>query len=291
MVATALIEGGDESQLGTQIEWLRMGDLVMDRYQRPVDLGLVRKISRSFRPELCNVLVVNRRLDGTLACIDGQHRGKGMIAGTGPDTRWPCQMHYGLTYEQEAALFVALNKERRPMSVVDAFHAAVEAREPEAMEIVAILERIGYGLRTANGTGRSERGQIQAIGAVVTVYRRYRPGMLELTLGTIHGAFGSKPAPNSGSILGCATFLSRYSDKYDAGRLLDVMRKLTMQRWEAEASDYKRVMGSGSGNGTGAGFVLTKYYNRGLGESKRLPEWTEAGLSHSPVRNRWAPND
>lgn len=249
---------------------LRMADLVMDRYQRPLELARVKDIARNFKPELCDPLVVNRRPDGSYACIDGQHRGHGLIAGFGSDVTWLCRVTEGLSYEEEARLFFELNQNRRQVSVVDRFWAAVEAADPEALQVKEIVERHGFGLISRTRTGDPEHGTITALGALLHVFRKYRDGSLNQTLELIADVHGTRPAPSNGLIRGVSSVLSEYAEIIDRKRLETVMRRLTPARIEAEAEDMRRVLRVLSE--VAVRHVLVNHYNRSLPEKKRLPE-------------------
>src|SRR3954452_18659822 len=92
--------------------------VVDERYQRPVEDYRVQKIAEHFDETLFGVLEVSRR-NGTCAVFDGQHRleaarriGLGVV---------PCLVHEGLSPEDEAQLFVRLQRERKNINPNDRF--------------------------------------------------------------------------------------------------------------------------------------------------------------------------
>jgi hypothetical protein len=270
---TTVIEGGGEFDV--VIIRLRMIDLIMDRYQRAYRESDSKKIARTFEAQQCDTLVVSARSDGTFACIDGQHRAKALLIKFGPDVTWPCRVISGLSFEDEARLFRALNEYRRPMSVMARFHSALLGGDPEAVRVSEIIESNGFRVGSESIGHSADDHYIRAIGTVLKVHREYGEDALVEVLSIYAEAFGNRPAPGVGELQGIATMLSRYRGIIDRGRLIRAMKTTTVSRWRADAADMKRVLGASEA--VGAGMVMTRAYNRGLRESLRLPDWSAAG--------------
>lgn len=146
-------------------------------YQRPPDLNRVGRLANTWKESLSHGLRVSFRKRKWYV-IDGWHR---TLAARklGIETL-DVYICYGLTYEQEAALYSALNRNRRSLSTLQAFNAAIEAKDPVAKAIVQIVKRHGFQLpRRAytNGINMNCIGMIQRIYA-----QKNGPVLLDKTL-------------------------------------------------------------------------------------------------------------
>lgn len=257
------------------IQSLPMSSLVSFEYNRPVRDPHWKKIAKHFNPSECDALVVNRRADGTLALIDGQHRKMALLAVFGPEVTWPCRVVRGLTFQQEAEMFRALNEQRRPVTVVERFNAALLAKDQEAMEIESIVKNSGYKL-SLNGTQMRRQGGVGCIvaaGTLLQIHRSYREGMLAEVLGIIREAYGTKVGPSGEILRAIASFLSTYHDEFDRNRLLLVLGRLPLSTWEQETREFMKVMGGNASQG--ARHILVKHYNHGL--RNKLPNMAQVG--------------
>lgn len=111
-------------------------------YQRSLEAStsqtLIRKIAQFWNWDLCQPLVVARRGGGELFVIDGQHRLEAARL-RGDIAQMPCVVVEYASAADEAASFVHLNQQRRPLGKLDLFKAAVASEDPEACAILAAL--------------------------------------------------------------------------------------------------------------------------------------------------------
>src|SRR5436190_6658837 len=99
---------------------LPVGQLFIDvSYQRHTDEGLLHRLIKNWADNYSGCLEVNRRPDGVHAVFDGGHRTKAALERFGENHRLLCKVFEGLTVEEEANLFVELNKSRKPIKVID----------------------------------------------------------------------------------------------------------------------------------------------------------------------------
>lgn len=253
---------------------VQVATLKFEQYNRPIKLNWVKQIHKTFDAALCEPLTVNERTDGTLVCIDGQHRAKALVMTFGPAVAWPCVVHRGLSYEQEASLFVRLNDHRKPLKPLEKFWAAHDAGHPEAVDILRIVERSGFKLRTRNEGGKSSQGAISAISVLIKLFREYNPDALETVLQLIAEAFGTTQAPSAPVILALASFRKRYAGKYDEKRLQQTLQRMSLRKWEIDANEFRKHVGAASHEA--AGYELVKAYNARLHKSHRLAPWLTA---------------
>lgn len=158
------------------IEWIQLDRLnVDDTYQRSVETApsraLISRIGREWDWRLCVPLMVSRRDDG-LYVIDGQHRLFGARLRTDVP-QLPCSIS---TYDgpaDEAAMFVAANRERRTMNRLDDFHAAQAGGNEEALAVAAIITSVGFTVSRTTGSATWVPGQVAFTSAIAKVRRRH----------------------------------------------------------------------------------------------------------------------
>jgi hypothetical protein len=101
---------------------------VDESYQRslfvPSSQTLIRKIAVYWDWGLCQPLFVARRSDGGLYVVDGQHRLEAAKL-RGDIQQLPCVISHFDSAAEEAASFVALNQQRRPLNRLQLFRAVV----------------------------------------------------------------------------------------------------------------------------------------------------------------------
>jgi len=110
------------------------------------------------------VVFISRRSTGEMVCLDGYHRT--LAARDLGIPLLPAEVYEGLGPDEEAALFVGFNKDRRPLKRSEVFRGQVAAGELEAMDILAIVQ--SHGLTV----GESSHGNV--INAAAVLDRIYR---------------------------------------------------------------------------------------------------------------------
>jgi len=154
-------------------------------YQRALDTAqsqsLIRKIAVQWNWELCQPLFVARRVDGRLYVVDGQHR---LAAAKLRGDLWqlPCVVASFTSAKEEAAAFVKLNQQRRPLTRLDLFKAALAAGDMEACQIGIALN--DTGLRVASGSNNQTMapGSISNVGGLQRCYRAHGVQILTAAL-------------------------------------------------------------------------------------------------------------
>lgn len=154
-------------------------------YQRSLEAAasqaLIRRIATHWDWGLCQPLFVARRADGGLFVVDGQHR---LEAARLRSDIWqlPCVVTSFASGEEEAAAFVQLNQQRRPLTKLDLFRAALAAGDMEASQIALALK--DAGLRLAQGTNNQHMapGSIANVGGLQHCYRTHGVQVLTAAL-------------------------------------------------------------------------------------------------------------
>lgn len=164
------------------LQFVPPGELQVDQsYQRSAtsgeSQGLIKRIARSWDWSLCQPLVVSRRMADDveeLFVIDGQHRLEAAKL-RGDIAQLPCVIAPYRGAADEAAHFVQINKQRRPLSKLEVFRAAIAAGEPDALALVAAIQAAGLSLATNTNYASMKPGQLGAVAGLEAAWKRYSP--------------------------------------------------------------------------------------------------------------------
>lgn len=202
--------------------WLPVSVLRFDpRVNREINERHVEAIKDGFDPDAFGVIEVSERDDGTYVVLDGQHRVRAILDMGWADQQLECKVHRGLSVAKEANLFVKLNRTRNLLPI-EKFLKRVTAGEPAAVAIEGIARQCGYLIDP-----NPKDGHLRAVVAAERIYRgdkfaadRCQPKALELTLRTIHTAWGASLAAVQGDVLlGIGWVILRYNGSIDADAL------------------------------------------------------------------------
>ncbi len=175
----------------SRLEWLRADTLKRDRdYNRVIRAVRVQAISRKFNPDGLGVLYVSLREDGHHYIIDGQHRHQSVMDLGMGDCEVPCVVYDGLSRSQERAIFLLLNRERLPLSAVEAFEARAAAGENLAEAMHDLLA--AYGIRLVAGRQPGVR-EIASVGVLEEIDRRWGEEMVERVFTLFESGWPERP--------------------------------------------------------------------------------------------------
>jgi hypothetical protein len=182
-------------------------------YQRDLNPRRVAKMVTEFDVTQVGVLEVSARPDGRYAIIEGQHRWAAALEAHPGRHRpnglhLPCNVHTGLTVEDEADLFYKIDRNRKALSGWDRWKARRGSGDPAVVAIEATVAQ--YGLRI--DPAPADRN----IGATVALERIVEVGDLVLlarTLDLVTTAYSRIRDSLDGQILhGLALILANYDD-------------------------------------------------------------------------------
>lgn len=184
--------------------WIALGEIGIDyAYQRGLEAGasqsLIRKIAVHWEWGLCQPLALAQRSDGKVYVVDGQHR---LAAAKlrGDIDLLPCVVRHFANYEDEAAAFVALNQQRRPLSKLDLFKAALAGGDMEAAQIAQCLEANGLSLAKHTNYTAWKPGELAIVGGLQRCYRVHGIQVLDVSLAALAAAFHGQVLQYAGSI-------------------------------------------------------------------------------------------
>jgi hypothetical protein len=176
--------------------------LVDDTYQRSIEGGssqkLIRTIATNWDWRLCMPLLVSRR-DGKLYVIDGQHRKEGAEL-RGDIAHLPVVVFDFDDPKAEAELFMQANRSRRSMGLLDDFHAAVVAGDPQSVEINEIVEAAGLKVARHQAWQMLKPGEVVFVKAIARAKKSFGREVPETALGVIASAFAGLTLTSTGAI-------------------------------------------------------------------------------------------
>lgn len=153
----------------TEQEYVKLDELYVDpRFQRGEQASEIARIVANFNPMGIGTLTVSVRdgENGTVvkSLLDGQQRCASLRIlrekGEWEDAPVPATVHYNLSIEEEAALFLLLN-DRRSVSALNRMKARITAKDPQAIAIQEVLNdlgiRLGYPPKGFNAVAAADR--------------------------------------------------------------------------------------------------------------------------------------
>lgn len=152
----------------TAIVQINTANLVSDlKYQRAIDKRKVFKIIENFDIHRFGIIKVSFR-DGKNYVFDGQHRLMVLkMINNGQDCIIPCELHFNLTYENEAKLFAEQYLGSTRVDVVYQNRALYESGDKILIGLKNLVEKTGLELPLSKGKGDNK---IIAISKLKKIY-------------------------------------------------------------------------------------------------------------------------
>jgi hypothetical protein len=211
---------------------------------------------------------VNRREDGSLYIMEGQHGIWAYRQYFGEGEQINVWMYEGLSEQEEAEFFLSLNN-KKTIDAMSRFKVSVTANRELESDIDRIVRANGCFVGLS-----SEPNYISAVGTLTRIYSQYGPRVLGATLRVISGAF-SEGGFERPVLLGVAMVLARYADIVDEVHLVKQLAKIR-NGWKGlvqKTSLTQATMGVKQPEAAAAAVV--EFYNAGRG-GKRLTPWFRA---------------
>lgn len=189
------------------LQFIPPAELQIDAaYQRSIDAGdsqtLIRQIAQHWNWDLCQPLVVSRRIgegEAGLFVIDGQHR----LAASrlrGDIAQLPCVIIDLSTRADEAASFVHLNQQRRPLKALDLFKAALASGDKESLAIEEALTAAGLSLAPHTNIKRWKPGMLANIRGIQRAWREHGSDLTQAALRILARGFEGQVLRYAGTI-------------------------------------------------------------------------------------------
>lgn len=212
---------------------LYIADLKTDMsYQSPVKDSQVKKIIKNFDPQKLHTIVVNKRKDGKIYIIDGQHRVEALRELGIPVIE--ATIHEGLTVEKEAEMYYGIN-DRPAKSPNSKGKSSLKFGDQSAVEIEEAVQSVG--LQIDYDKKGNKDGYITAYAALQNIHKKYGKEFLKVVLETIKQSFGLERRFYQAFIIkGFAGFISTYGNKIDVTHLINRLQEIGYEGFIQEAN-------------------------------------------------------
>jgi ParB-like nuclease domain len=267
--ATSRLKVNPPLGLRPSLENCRIADLSIDpEYQRSIENGssltLIRKIAMFWDWSLFHPLAVARRPDGSLWVVDGQHRLAAVrLRRDMHDV--PCVVTPFASRADEAASFVAMNVQRRALSAIDLFKAALVAGDDNASAVADLMAAAGLSLAPHSNHTAWKPGMVSNISGIQSAYRSFGSAPTLYAMKTLAAAFPGQILQYAGSIfMPLARCYAKFLKNPDFAMLLfsDVIAGKSQGEW---VSDFLRERAEAKCNIAVAGeAVFTRAYLEAL---------------------------
>jgi hypothetical protein len=213
-----------ETHWSSTLRYVNISELRIDpEAQRRLDPNWVKAHVSKFDPDQLGYIVVNKRADGKLYVIDGQHRVELLRAVGWGDQSIQCECFDGQTQANEAALFLRRN-DRKSVRTFDKFRVSVTSGDDMHTDIDRIVRHQGLTV-----SDQCLEGHVVAVAALQRVYSgagigsaKEGPAALARTLKTIQRAWGKGASGFQGHLIsGLGMVQLRYNGKLDQEALAE----------------------------------------------------------------------
>lgn len=249
-------------QVTSHLQWVRLDQMnVNPQAQRALSQAWVDELAKQFDPDLMGFIHLSFR-DGWYYIIDGQHRQMAAVQYLGSDQQVQCHVYTGLTNQQEAQLFLDLNK-KKAQSPISKYKVSLTAGAPDECDVDRIVRALGITIGSS-----TQLEEITCITAILAVYRKNGPGALSFALRVIRDAYGYEGFKRE-VISGLALVTKRYGSQIDEARLTKRLTTAGLVTLKRRGRDLREVSGSPADQCYSCGIV--EFYNRGSGT--RVDPW------------------
>lgn len=264
-----------------RLEAVAIDELHFDKlYQRDISSEWVQTHGEDYSPRKAGTIILNRRKNGELWVIDGQHRtASAQLAG---HTHMLALVFDQLSPREEAGMRVAYN-DRRVDDPLARFKAQLYAGDPQAKAIAEICERFGTRI---NNTPETERG-INCIGAIEKLYKRDDGMTLARVFEIVQRGFGSVSGQmvKASQLHALAWLLeANAAEKIDINRLVEVLQVEGWRGIRGRAESHR--MAAGGVVWVNTYRALIEVYNVSLPQGRRLSV-NLSGRGNAGTRRTW----
>jgi len=188
----------------TTIQEIPVSKILLGKYQKMLNKARVNLIVSSFNPARMRPIEVSYR-DGQYWCWDGQHR---LAAYSLMEIETiPCQVHFGLSYEDEARLFAEQQVNVGTITSAHKYHALREANDSVVMSIDKKCGEYGFKVNPVGVGGKN----IRAVKALQDIVKRGGINRLETIVWLIKSAWNYEMDSTKEDIIsGIGLFFDKY---------------------------------------------------------------------------------
>ena len=195
-----------------------------EAYQRKFTDRRAHRIAKEFDEHIANAPKVSYR-DGKYYVFDGQHTiGARKILNGANVLRILCKVYFGMTPEQEAALFAQQTGVSARLTAGAKLRAELYARNPSALAFKEATESVGLQIDYDQDRGKNRLG---CVATARKLYSTIGPKRYMEAMSILARAWDGEPDSfRSENVTGIGTFVDLYHDQYDEERLLSQLGKV-----------------------------------------------------------------
>jgi hypothetical protein len=214
--------------------------LGIDRtYQRELDQrshALINHIARNWDWNLFQPLMVARRADNSFFVVDGQHRLEAARR-RGDIAYMPAVVFTPVDAADEAAMFVELNQQRRPLTAFALYNAAIAAGDEIAHALAGIMRDAGLSFTGASDPNKMKPATLNNVQTVQRWHARNGDRLTRVVLDAIGTAFPGQVIRIAGTLfMAVGAVVLQHGDRLSKHLLVDVLAR-TQDEWLA---DFRR---------------------------------------------------
>jgi hypothetical protein len=245
---------------------IRAMDLNVDPdVQRLSDPNQLAKLETDWDKMFLGTLVVSRRSDGTMWVIDGQHRKEVARRKEGENFLLDCEVYTGLTRQQEALMFIKLNKYRKAVRPYDSFRISLAAALPTEIAMDAAVR--ARNMEIAASPSANKVGAVEACRRIVV---KGGSALLTDTLEVAEAAWGREAESwDNMMIQAIATVIHKNSSNIEHKRLSNILGRRTVGQWKAAAIATAVGGGGSESRSNKVVELIVVNYNSGLRKAEK----------------------
>lgn len=194
-------------------------------YQRVLDTSRVNRIVNDFDERLVNPVKVSYR-DGKYWCFDGQHTIAVMKRmNNGRDCVVGCKVFYGLTWFDEADLFLKQNGDSKAVDMTAKFHTMLNMGHKDVTRMIRLAESCGV---TVDFKRAKNYYTIICLTTLYACSKKMNDDEYKEMFYIIRDAWDGHPDAYSAEIIkGLTRFMLTYNGEYKKSALVASLKKVT----------------------------------------------------------------
>lgn len=254
---------GKRIEVTSQLRWVRLDQMkVNPQAQRSLNQAWADQLTKDFDPDRMGFIHVSLR-DGWYYVIDGQHRRMAAVQYLGSDQCVQCHVYEHLTVEEEAQLFLDLNRQKA-QDAMSKFKVALTA----GLAVETDVDRIARALGLKIGSS-AQLEEISCVSALLAAYKKRGPGPLSFALRVLRDAYGYEGFKRE-PINGLTLIIDRYGNRVDEEQLVKRLKVKTLVELHRRGKALRESTGGAAEQCYACAFV--EFYNSG-GRGQRLQPW------------------
>lgn len=246
---------------------IAVGDLAVDEtlaVQRPLQRAWVNRLARMWNPGVLTTAIVSLRTDGKYYLLDGRHSCEAAKLVHGPGFLRLCQVHEGLTLKEESNIFLAANRDRKPVTRIDTYRVEITSGDPIVRRIED--EVTALGLEVAKSPSPNRVAAIDKLKHIAAM----GPGMVTRTLRITENAWGRQKDTWDGMTIYALALVLKRNPSADDARLVTILRRRPVQLWKQSALGQSRGGGGSQSRSKPLAVAITDEYNARLSTTRKI---------------------